>query len=105
LEGKGNIMVVEPCLSEWLEKIERVCYFLIRIFCRIIHQPEVLLFSAKRLKKMLQDSGYGQISEREHFSSGRRSVAFGFSGRRPATAESTVRTASGAPGRVGGKKT
>jgi hypothetical protein len=63
LEEKGNIMVVEPCISQRLEKIERVCYFLIKIFCRIIHQPEVLLFSAQRLRKMLKDSGYVQISE------------------------------------------
>lgn len=104
LEEKGNIMVVEPCISQGLEKIERVCYFLIKIFCRIIHQPEVLLFSAKRLRKMLKDSGYGQISEESIPPPGRKSMAFGFSGHRPATAEGSIRSASGASGSGGGKK-
>jgi hypothetical protein len=103
LEEKGNIIVIEPCISQRLEKIERVCYFLIKIFCQIIHQPEVLLFSAQRLRKMLKDSGYVQISE-ESIPPRRKSMAFGFSGHRPATAEGSIRSASGVSGSVGGKE-
>lgn len=56
-------MVVEPCISKGLERIEKMLYFLIKIFCKIIRQPEVLLFSAQRLREMLKKSGYGEISE------------------------------------------
>ncbi len=63
LEEKGNVIVVEPCISRRLEKIERVCYFLSKIFFRIIRQPGVFLFSIEHLRKVLRESGYGQISE------------------------------------------
>jgi len=62
LKENGNLMVVEPCISRWLEKIERIFYFFVKIFCTLTKQPEILIFSSDRLKEILMECGYNNIS-------------------------------------------
>lgn len=62
LKEGGNLMVVEPCISRWMEKMERIFYFLIKMFCKLTQQPEVLLFSTQRLKEILMEVGFANIS-------------------------------------------
>jgi len=65
LKESGNVIVVEPCIPKGLERLERMGYFLIKLFCRVIRQPEVFLFSAFHLGEILRESGYKKISIQE----------------------------------------
>jgi SAM-dependent methyltransferase len=61
LETGGNILIVEPCLPFFLETIERLFFLFIKIFSFFTRQPEALLFSEETLKKMMNESSYGQV--------------------------------------------
>ncbi len=58
LKKNGTMIIVEPCIPPWLEKIERTFYFFVSIFCKLTHQPEVLIFSIHRLQEMLIACGF-----------------------------------------------
>jgi len=72
LKKKGNVIIVEPCISQWLERLERILHFFITIFFRVIKQPEVFIFSAEHLKKVLEESVIGEIFVRKVGVSGSR---------------------------------
>jgi len=65
LKKKGNVIIVEPCISVWLERLEKILYFFVRIFFRVIQQPEVFIFSLEHLKKILEDFTFGEIFVRK----------------------------------------
>jgi ubiquinone/menaquinone biosynthesis C-methylase UbiE len=61
LQIGGNVIIAETCLPPFLEKIERVLFFLLRAVLLISKQPEVLLFSVETLTQILVESGYKEI--------------------------------------------
>jgi ubiquinone/menaquinone biosynthesis C-methylase UbiE len=65
LKKGGNVIIVEPCISPWLERLEKIFHFFVRIFFRVIQQPEVFIFSAEHLKKVLEESVFGEIFVRK----------------------------------------
>lgn len=61
LKREGNVLIVEPCLPFFFEKIERIFYFFLRIFFFLTKQSEVFLFSSDTLHRILLESGYHEI--------------------------------------------
>jgi hypothetical protein len=61
LKRNGNVIIIEPCLPTFLEKGERVLYFLLRIFFFFTKQPLVFLFSADTLVSALRKGGYREV--------------------------------------------
>ena len=61
LKKGGNVIITEPCLPSFLEKVERAFFFILRAFLFLTRQPEVFLFSAETLNRILMESGYREI--------------------------------------------
>ena len=61
LKEQGNVIVVEPCIPPWLERVERILHFFLKIFFKMIQQPEAFIFSAERLQKVLEELVFGKI--------------------------------------------
>jgi len=62
LSQNGKVIVIEPCLSHPVERIEERLASLIRIGMRVAGLPYVFLFSMKRLSLFLQKGGWGDLS-------------------------------------------
>jgi ubiquinone/menaquinone biosynthesis C-methylase UbiE len=61
LKKEGNVIITEPCLPSFLEKVERAFFFILRAFLFLTRQPEVFLFSADTLTRILKENGYREI--------------------------------------------
>lgn len=61
LEKKGNVIIVEPCLPLFLEKIERAFFFILRAFYFLTKQSDIFLFSAESLTRSLEEIGFREI--------------------------------------------
>jgi len=72
LKGQGHVIIVEPCISTWLEGLERILHFVLRIFFRMIRQPEAFIFSSERLQKVLEELAFGEIFVKKVGVSGNR---------------------------------
>jgi len=72
LKEQGHVIIVEPCISPWLERLERILHFFLKIFFRMIQQPEAFIFSAERLQKVLEELVFGEIFVRKVRVSGSR---------------------------------
>lgn len=62
LKDKGNIIIIEPCLPVFWERIERIFFLILRAFFFLTRQPEIFLFSAESLISFLRESGYQEIT-------------------------------------------
>jgi len=61
LKKEGNVIVIEPCLTGFLERVERILFFIPRFFSFLTKQSEVFLFSAETLIRSLHESGFREI--------------------------------------------
>lgn len=61
LEEKGNVIIVEPCLPLFFEKIERAFFFILRAFYFLTKQSEIFLFSVETLTRSLTEIGFREI--------------------------------------------
>ena len=61
LKKNGNVIVIEPCLPNFLERAERILFFISRVFSFLTKQSEVFLFSSETLIRSLQETGYREI--------------------------------------------
>jgi SAM-dependent methyltransferase len=61
LKTGGNVIITETCLPSFLEKVERVFFFILRILLFFTKQSEVFLFSAETLTQILTECGYREI--------------------------------------------
>ena len=61
LKKEGNVIILEPCLPVFLERIERNFFLILRAFFFLTKQSEIFLFSAKSLTSVLRESGYKEI--------------------------------------------
>lgn len=61
LRAGGNVIIMETCLSPFLEKVERTFFSVLRIFLFFTKQSEVFLFSAETLAQILTECGYSEI--------------------------------------------
>lgn len=61
LKEDGMVMIIEPCLPRSLERVERIFFFLLRIFLFLTKQPDIFLFSVETLQRALTESGYQDI--------------------------------------------
>lgn len=62
LEKGGNVIIIDHCIPDWLEKIEKILYLFIKIFFMMVRQSEVFLFSVRSLCQILEESGFEKIS-------------------------------------------
>jgi len=61
LEKKGNVIIVEPCLPLFLEKIERAFFFILKTFYFLTKQSDIFLFSVETLIRSLKEIGFREI--------------------------------------------
>jgi ubiquinone/menaquinone biosynthesis C-methylase UbiE len=61
LKKEGNVIITEPCLPSFLEKVERAFFFIFRAFLILTKQSEVLLFSAETLTRILTECGFREV--------------------------------------------
>lgn len=61
LDEEGNTLIIEPCLPLFFETMERLSFLFLKIFSFLTGQPEAFLFSEENLKKMMNESGYGEV--------------------------------------------
>jgi SAM-dependent methyltransferase len=61
LKQEGNVVIIEPCLPAFLERVEKILFFLLRAFFFLTGQSRVFLFSAGSLVESLREGGYQEI--------------------------------------------
>jgi len=61
LKKGGNVIITEPCLPSFLEKVERAFFFVLRAFLFLTRQSEVFLFSAETLTRILTECGFREV--------------------------------------------
>ncbi len=61
LKREGNLLIIEPCLPAFLERVEGFLFFILRAFFLLTKQSEIFLFSVGSLMRALEESGYREI--------------------------------------------
>jgi len=61
LQTEGNVLIIEPCLPSFFERVEKLLYHLSRAFFFLTKQSNVFLFSAGTLTRALLESGFREI--------------------------------------------
>ena len=61
LKREGSVIIVEPCLPAFLEKLERIVFPFLRFFFFLTGQSVVFLFSEETLTRTMRESGYREI--------------------------------------------